>query len=166
MNKLAAGGLIAAATLLLAACGSSSSNRDPVVEPPIQPPPALLQVVHASADAPAVNVLLNGEVALPAVPFAAASAFLPLDADAYDVAVNAIFPDDSEAQVLAAPGFALESEVAYTVIAAGSTADLLAGGDAGNPLRLFVLERSVVEAIAGARVQVLHGSPTAPAVDV
>jgi hypothetical protein len=53
----------------------------------------------------------------------------------------------------------------YTVIAAGSTAGLLAGGEAGNELQLFVLTRSVVEAIAGARVQVLHGSPSAPEVD-
>jgi hypothetical protein len=168
MNRLAAGGLVTAAALLLAACGSSSSSSDP--EPPPPPPPAgaLVQVVHASADAPSVNVLVNGVLpeALAEVPFAAASPSLELAAGTISAAVNALLADGSEVEVLAVPELALESEVAYTVIAAGSTAALLAGGEAGNPLRLFVLERSVVQAIAGARVLVLHGAPGAPEVDV
>jgi hypothetical protein len=168
MKKVYAGGLVAAASLLLAACGSSSNNNDPIVTPPPPPPPpapvALLQVIHASADAPAVNVLVNGEVALPGVPFAAASGYLPLAPDAYDVTVNAILPDGTEVPVLAADGLALESDVAYTAIAAGSAAALLGGTD--NPLGLFLLTRDAVESIDGVRIQVLHGSPSAPEVDV
>ena len=164
MNRLLAGGLVAASALLLAACGSSSSSE---VEPPTPPPGAQLQVVHASADAPAVNILVNGEVVdgLAGVPFAAASPYLELTPGAINASVNAILPDESEAEVLAAPGLELQSNVAYTVIAAGSTQALLGGG-ADNELQLFLLTRPVLDSIDGVRIQVLHGSPSAPEVDV
>lgn len=172
MKRLLAGGLVAATTLLLAACGGSS-NSNPIVAPPPPPPPpppagAQLQVVHASADAPSVNVLVNGAVpaGLAGVPFAVASPYLELDAGAIDAAVNAILADGSEVEVLAVDGLELESDVAYTVIAAGSTADLLAAAEGGNPLQLFLLTRPVDDAIDGVRIQVLHGSPSAPEVDV
>jgi len=165
MKRILAGGLVVVSAVLLAACGSSSSSSDP--EPP-PPPPAQVQVIHASADAPSVNVAVNGEVpeGLAGVPFAAASPYLELPPGTISAAVSALFPDGSEVEVLAAPELTLESDVAYTLIAAGSTASLLAGGEAGNELRLILLTRPVVEAIAGARVQVLHGAPSAPQVDV
>lgn len=174
MNRIYAGGLVVASAVLLAACGSSSNNnkQDPVapVPPPPPPPPpaaALLQVIHASADAPAVNVLVNGAGvdALEGVPFAAASAYLELPPGEISAAVNAILADGSEAEVLVVPALALESDVAYTVIAAGSTATLLGGGN-DNELQLFVLTRPVEATIDGVRLQVLHGSPSAPEVDV
>ena len=169
MKRILAGGLVVASAVLLAACGSSSSSDpEPPPPPPPPPPPAQVQVIHASADAPSVNVAVNGAVpeGLAGVPFAAASPYLELPPGTISAAVSALLPDGSEVEVLTAPELALESDVAYTVIAAGSTASLLAGGEAGNELQLFVLTRSVVEAIAGARVQVLHGAPGAPQVDV
>ena len=54
------------ATLLLAACNSSSSptQLDPNPPSPPPPPPPVgefeLRVHHASADAPAVNITVNG----------------------------------------------------------------------------------------------------------
>lgn len=166
MKRLLSGGLVAASALLLAACGSSSNNNDedPIVIPPDPDPVAQLQVVHASADAPAVNVLVNGEVALPGVPFAVASPTLELPVGTISADVNAIFPDATEATVLSVPELTLAEDVIYTVIAAGSTAGLLAEGD--NPLQLHLLTRPVLEAIDGVRIQVLHGSPSAPEVDV
>jgi hypothetical protein len=170
MKRLLAGGFVAATALLLAACGGSSNDSPALTPPPPPPPPppnAQLQVIHASADAPAVNVLVNGAVpnGLAGVPFAAASPYLELDPGAIDAAVNAILADGSEVEVLAVDGLQLDSDVAYTVIAAGSTADLLAAAG-GNPLDLFVLTRPVEAAINGVRIQVLHGSPSAPEVDV
>ena len=171
MKRLLAGGMVAATALLLAACGGSSNNSTIITPPPPPPPPpagAQLQVVHASADAPSVNVLVNGAVpdGLAGVPFAAASPYLELDAGTIDAAVNAILADGTEVEVLAADGLALEADVAYTVIAAGSTADLLAAAAEGNPLQLFLLTRPVLATIDGVRIQVLHGSPSAPEVDV
>jgi hypothetical protein len=168
MYRPLAGGLVAAVALLLAACGSSSSSSEPEPPPPPPPPGAQVQVVHAAADAPDVNVLIDGAVpeGLAGVPFAAASPYLELPAGTVSAAVNALLPDGSEAEVLAVPELELISDVAYTVIAAGSTAALLSGAENENPLQLFVLERSVVESIAGARLQVLHGAPGAPEVDV
>jgi hypothetical protein len=174
VKRIFAGGLVVASAVLLAACNSSwnEPNQPPAVTPPPPPPPpppaaALLQVIHASADAPAVNVLVDGEVpeGLDGVPFAAASPFLSLPPGEISASVNAILPDGSEVEVLAAPALALESDVAYTVIAAGSTATLLGGGN-GTELQLFVLTRPVEATIDGVRLQVLHGSPSAPEVDV
>lgn len=170
MKRLLAGGIVAAAAVLLAACGGSSNNSAPIVTPPPPPPPpgAQVQVVHASADAPSVNVSVNGAVPEPlaGVPFAAASPYLELDPGTVDAAVSAILADGSEVEVLAIEGLELESDVAYTVIAAGSTADLLNAEVAGNPLQLFLLTRPVADAIEGVRIQVLHGAPSAPEVDV
>jgi hypothetical protein len=177
MKRLQAGGLVLASALLLAACGGSSNNNDgppaagptpPPPPPPPPPAPALVQVVHASADAPAVDVLVNGAVpeGLAGVPFAAASPYLALPPGEISAAVNALLPDGSSAEVLAVPQLPLDSSVAYTVIAAGSTAGLLSGSAAETALQLFLLTRPVAESIDGVRIQVLHGSPSAPQVDV
>ena len=183
MKRLLAGGLVTAASLFLAACGGSSSSSPPELAPPPPPPPpppaptALLQVIHASADAPSVDVLVDGSVpaGLAGVPFAVASPYLELPAGTISAAVNALLADETAVEVLAVPEFTLEADTAYTVIAAGSTAALLAGspGEAdlalqatGNPLGLFVLTRPVLASIDGVRVQVLHGAPSAPEVDV
>jgi hypothetical protein len=170
MKRIIAGGLVAAAAILLAACGSSSNDNAIVSPPPPPPPPppagALLQVVHASADAPDVNVLVNGAIpaGLAGVPFGAASPYLELPAGTISAAVEALLADGTALRVLEADGLQLEPDVAYNVIAAGSAAALLAGAD--NPLQLFVLTRPVLDGIEGVRIQVLHGSPSAPEVDV
>jgi hypothetical protein len=163
MTRLLSRGLLAATFLTLAACGSD--NDSVIVDPPEL---AQLQVVHASADAPDVNVLVNGAVpaGLAGVPFMAASPYLEVAAGTIDAAVNAILADGSEVEVLTAPGVTLDADVAYTVIAAGSTSDLLGAAADGDPLQLFLLTRPVVDAIDGVRIQVLHGSPSAPEVDV
>jgi len=169
MRKFIAGALVAAVAVLLAACGDHSPRSAIVAPPPPPPPPpagALLQVVHASADAPDVNVLVNGAIVdgLAGVPFAAASPYLELPAGTISAAVDAILADGTALRVLEAEGLQLESDVAYNVIAAGSAAALLSGAE--NPLQLFVLTRPVLDAIEGVRIQVLHGSPSAPEVDV
>ena len=172
MKRPLIGGLVTAFALLLAACGSSSSNNneDTGGTPPTPPAPpdAQVQVVHASADAPAVDVLVNGVVpdGLAGVPFAIASPYLELAPGTIDVAVNALLPDGTGVRAISADGLELASDVAYTAIAAGSTAGLLAGAEAGNELQLFLLTRPVLAAIDGVRIQVLHGSPSAPEVDV
>jgi hypothetical protein len=157
MKRIFAGGLVVASAVLLAACNSSwnEPNQPPAVTPPPPPPPpppaaALLQVIHASADAPAVNVLVDGEVpeGLDGVPFAAASPYLSLPPGEISAPSTRLLPDGSEVEVLAAPALALESDVAYTVIAAGSTATLLGGGN-GTELQLFVLTRPVEATIDG-----------------
>jgi hypothetical protein len=168
MKRIVSGSVVAAFTVLLAACGGSSSRPEDAPPPPPPPAAAQVQVVHASADAPDVDVAINGEVPdlLAGVPFAAASPFLELAPGTISAAVNALLADGSAVEVLAAPELTLESEVAYTVIVAGSTAALLGGDDAAQPLQLFLLTRPVVAGIDGARVQVLHGAPSAPQVDV
>ena len=56
----------------LAACGSSNNNDSD------GPAAAQLRITHASADAPAVNVYVDGELRLEAVDFAQTSGLIPI----------------------------------------------------------------------------------------
>ena len=57
--------------MLLSACGGSSSNS--TVAPPAEPAPASVRVVHASPDAPAVDLQLNGTVTVQNLDYAQAT---------------------------------------------------------------------------------------------
>jgi len=79
---------------------------------------AQVRVVHNSADTPAVDILVNGDLALDAVPFPAASTHADIEAPAgtYNVVVaadadNSIAPIDVD--------LSLDAGVSYTVIAVG-----------------------------------------------
>jgi len=63
---LIATAVMVAGSLLLGACGSDSNDS----------PRTQLRVIHASPDAPKVNVLLNGEAVLTEVNYKEGSGFL------------------------------------------------------------------------------------------
>ena len=69
--------LAASSLLILAACDSDDNDPAPA-EPPA--PTTTVQVLHASPDAPAVNVLVNGEEALGNVDYKDSSGWISLDA--------------------------------------------------------------------------------------
>src|SRR5690554_5753041 len=95
---------LALASVLPALFACSDSSDRTVSTPPApqpEPPPALepaqLRVTHASPDAPDVNVYVNGDLALEAVPFRASSGLLTIaDPGALEVEVRALLPDASE----------------------------------------------------------------------
>ena len=160
---------VAALTLLLSACGSDNDDDSVTAPPPPPPPPveqAQLRVIHASADAPAVNILVNGAVVegLAGVDYRVGSGFLALDEATYSVAVDGILPDTSTVQVLDLGDLALEGNTEYTVVAHGVVA---ADDDSSNDLAAAIISNPETELGAGnIRLQVLHAAPNAPTVDL
>ncbi|WP_333607579.1 DUF4397 domain-containing protein [Arsukibacterium sp.] len=155
---------VAAAVLAtLTACNSSS---DPVQVPPPPPPPpppvvvdATLRVVHASFDAPAVNVKVNGDVVIEGLAFADSSDNFDLPPATYAVAVDALLPGDATATVIGPLDLALAEAKNYKVFAVGLVAD--------ETLEPLVVTSDVAPLAQGnVRVQVVHAASAAPTVDV
>jgi hypothetical protein len=122
------------------------------------PQSATLRVVHASPDAPPVNVLVDGATTLANVDYKEGSGFIPLDAGTYDIAVEAITP----------AGNAVVIDLADTSIAGNTDYSVLAIGKvAGGSLRALVLSSPTQSIPAGqVRARVVHASPDAPQVDI
>jgi len=85
------------AAFALAACDSDSNNNR------VPPPPAAaffdVQVLHASPDAPAVNVLVDGAVALSDVDYKTGSGHVTLPAGLHTVQVDGILPGGNAAVI-------------------------------------------------------------------
>ena len=117
---------------------------------------AMVRVTHASPDAPAVDVCVNGKVAFAALEFGKTTDYAKLPAGAYDVQV---YPAGSNCQgtaVIDAKGLKLDAN-AYTVMAIGKLAEI-------KPL---ILVDNLTAPVAGkVHVRFVHASPDAPAVDI
>jgi hypothetical protein len=116
---------------------------------------ANLRVLHASPDAPAVDVYLDDNIvdALTNVPFGAISDYLKVPAGAHNVKVYATGTTSSpviDADLTLAAG------KAYTVAATGAVADIKAQ----------VLQDDAKPVASTAKVRVVHFSADAPAVDI
>jgi hypothetical protein len=117
---------------------------------------AKVRVMHASPDAPAVDVCVNGNVAFSNLAFPEATAYANLAAGSYDVAVYAAGSNCTGAAVIDAKGLALDAKP-YTVLAIGKLAEI-------KPL---VLVDNLAKPEAGkAHVRFVHASPDTPAVDI
>jgi hypothetical protein len=138
--------LLLAATAMTAACGDDDDNTGPEGE-------ARVRVVHASPDAPDVDVLVDDSPVLTGVPYLATSDYLGVAPGSRNLKVNAAGTTTAviDADVDLVDG------IDYTVIASG----LVAG------IEPIVLEDDNREPAAGlARVRAIHGAPSAPAVDI
>ncbi len=130
-------------------------DDDPVIAtPPAET--AALQVLHASPDAPAVNVLVDGAETLSGVDFKQGSAELELDVGDYEIQVDAIVPG-GVSTVIGPVTVTLAADTLYTVAAIGEVAVIDAA----------VLQQDDTDVAAGSvRLRVLHAAPGAPEVDV
>ena len=159
--------LAASSLLILAACDSDDNDPAPV-EPPA--PTTTVQVLHASPDAPAVNVLVNGEEALGNVDYKDSSGWINLDAGTYSIEVQGILPD-ATATVIGPADLAFEADTINTVVALNDVQNIepvvLTQPDtpvSAGAARVWVLH-------AAANVQALVGGPvdvyvTAPGADL
>ena len=137
--------LLLAATALTAAC-DDDDNTGPEGE-------ARVRVVHASPDAPSVDVLLDDAEVLSDVPYLAASDYLAASAGDHNLKVNAA----GTATTVIDADVTLADGTDYTVIASDLVAQI-------TPI---VLEDDNTAPAAGnARVRAIHGAPSAPAVDI
>ncbi len=163
MKKIVSLSVAAAVMATLSACNSSS---DPVVVPPPPPPPpppvvvdATLRVIHASSDAPNVNVLVGGEPVIENLAFGQSSENFDLAPATYNVAVEALLPGDATATVIGPVDLALAEATNYKVFAVGSVAQ--------DTLEPLVVTSDVADLAAGnIRLQVVHAASAAPAVDI
>lgn len=144
--------------LLISIAGGSlvAQEATPAAVATPGPEVATVRVVHASPDAPAVDVLVNGERAITNLAFGSATPFVALPAGEYDLQVVPAGGEAADA-VIDAPGVALEGGQAYQVAAVGLLADIAP--------QITTVDLSPV-ADDEARIRVVHASPDAPAVDI
>ncbi len=116
---------------------------------------ARVRVIHASPDAPAVDVFVDGNAVLTNVAFPAISQYLTLPAGAHTVAVAPAGQGAGAAVITANPTLAADG--AYTVAAVGTLANIR--GEIYN-------DNLAAPAAGKAHVRVIHASPDAPAVAV
>jgi len=137
---------------LLAACGSNNNNDSD------GPAAAQLRITHASADAPAVNVYIDGELTLPGVNFAQSSGLASISGNStVEVEVRGILPDQSEETII--------GPVDLTFVS-GERTDVLAINNWAN-IEPKILNPVEIEAdITDVRVTVLHAAPEVGTVDV
>jgi hypothetical protein len=135
-----------AGALVLGGCGSDSN------------PQTSLRVIHASPDAPQVNVLVDGDAVLTEVDYKQGSGFERLDRGTYDIAVEAITPG-GDVTVIDVSAASLASDREYSVLAIGKVA--------GSTLRPLIIDNPRAMVPAGqVRAQVVHAAPDAPPVSV
>jgi hypothetical protein len=119
---------------------------------------ACLNVIHASPDAPAVDIYVDGAKALGDLVFGATSGWVVVPAGEHQVQVTAAGAELETAVIDA--DVTLEEGAAYEVAATGLLAEI-------EP-QVYQVNLSAIgsEDEPMARVRVVHASPDAPAVDV
>ena len=144
---------LVAATLLLTACPRTPTPPTP------EPGEAQLRALHGVADAPNVDILVDGEVVLEGVAYKQGSGYLSVEEGEQSVQVTAT--GDAEAVVLEET-LELAADAAYTLVVLGEAAE-----ESEFPVEALVLEDTTEAPGAGnVKVRVVHGVPGAPNVDV
>jgi LPXTG-motif cell wall-anchored protein len=115
---------------------------------------ARVRVVHASPDAPAVDVWVNGAVAFSNAPFEGITDYAELAPGSYQVQVS---PTGATEPIVIDATLDLAADTDYTVVAVGQLADI-------EPLVL--VDNNAAPAAGKAHVRFVHASPDAPAVDI
>jgi hypothetical protein len=119
---------------------------------------AKLRVAHASPDAPAVDVYVDGTVAVPDLEFGTVTEYLELPEGEYEVAVNVAGTDTT---VFGPVEVELDDED-YTAVALGE----VASDDTEFTVALFEDTNGANLDHDETRVRAIHASPDAPEVDV
>lgn len=146
-KKIAFFSLLLAAGLLV----GCKDNDNPAE--PSQPALSYVMVVHASPDAPGVDVIVDGAQALTNVTFPQSSSYLPVNSGIRNVSVNVT---GTSTEVFGAP-LPVAANTYYSVFATDSVSNL-------TPLVL--VDTLTAPASGKAHVRFIHLSPNAPAVDV
>ncbi|NKF51312.1 DUF4397 domain-containing protein [Shewanella sp. WXL01] len=150
---------IALAASLIALAGCSDDDNDVITIEQDEPQTmAYVRVIHASSDAPKVNVNVNGSQLLTDVDYAMSSGLIQVDTASYDIDVDAILADGTTATVLET-NLSTEADMEYTAVAVGSVAE--------ETLALKLIANPMAAIASGyARVQVLHAAADVGLVDI
>ncbi len=143
--------------LLLQACDGDEVRDFEIIPPEAPSTAAKVQVIHASPDAPAVNVFVDGATLLENFDYATASPRLDIQAGDLNVDVQAILPDGTTPSVIGPTDVDISGEFLYTILAFGDVSEI-------GPR---IMPRGLDEIDSGNfRAQLIHAAPDAPMVDV
>jgi len=118
---------------------------------------ATVQVIHASPDAPAVNVLAGGDTLLEAFDYGNASGQVQINAGDLNIDVQALLPDMTTPSVIGPVDLSFAENTDTLVIAVNTVSAI-------EPL---VISRDDVTVAADkTRVRIVHAAPNAPQVDI
>ncbi|MBK7780761.1 MAG: DUF4397 domain-containing protein [Ardenticatenia bacterium] len=134
--------------------GLAGGNPSLRAVPVVDFAPARVRVAHASPDAPAVDILVNGAVAFSNAPFGAVSGYAGLPAGTYNVKV---VPTGATSPVVIEADLTLEAGKDYTVAAVGRLAEIMP---------IVLMDDNSRPAAGKVHVRFVHASPDAPAVDI
>ncbi len=143
--------LLALAVLSLASCGGTDN---PFAFP--SGPQAEIQFMHASPDAPDLEVLIDGTVAVPDLDFLQGSGEFLVSAGAHTIAVQASTPG-GPMTLISPTNVTLAANTVYTAVVEGAVANIAA--------KISSHPQSAIAADA-TRVQFVHAAPSAPAIAV
>lgn len=117
---------------------------------------AWVRVVHAASDAPAVDVLANGNLVFQGIKYKGFTEYVPVPPSTYDFSVNV---SGTTTTVLSSGPTMLRGGSAYTFFAFGKVG--------GGTLRLMGAGDDVdAPGMGMSKLRVVHGASTAPNVDV
>jgi hypothetical protein len=144
----------------LSGCSDDDDNNGSTN--PVEPGTAQLRVVHASPDAPAVDLYVNdgAEPLLQALAYGDASAYLAVEAGTYTVQLRAHGADPASAPAYEVDVTLVEDQV-ITAVASG----LLQSSAEGDRFRVLPLVEAFADPGAGnAAVRIVHAAADAPTV--
>jgi len=145
-------GVLAAALLSVSAIGAAAQS--PSVAPMADT--AWVRVLHASPDAPAVDIYADGTEILSDVPFGVISEYLEVPAGDHQIQVFAASPDP------ATDGAVIDAVLTF---AAGSMTTVAATNNVAT-IEAQVIADAPAPVVDQAQVRVVHLSADAPAVDI
>jgi hypothetical protein len=148
IKSLPVAALAAVAVVSLAGCGKDDNPVAPVV-----PASARVMAVHASPDAPAVDLVVDGAVAGTGLAFPGNTTYLSVPAGTRNLKVNVA-------------GTATTVIDANLPVSAGTSYSVFANGAVSSIGALVVADDLTTPAAGKAHVRFVHLSPDAPAVDV
>ncbi len=116
-----------------------------------------IRIIHASADAPAVDIKLNDAVAAPGLDYPQSTGFVSIDAGSYDVAVDAIIPGGNLEGVITVDDITFAKDQRYTIVAIDDT----------DMIGEFIAEESAATPGAGeVAISVLHAATSVEGTNV
>lgn len=147
-----------AAALVLSACDNDDGDDVTEIQPP--PPSFDLQILHASSDAPPVDIFFNNNESLSDVDYKVGSGRLSFEEGTYPVQVDANIPGGTTT-VIPSTDIAFAGNTIYSIVAVGDVAD-------GTLAPLVVQQPRDPVTSGNARAFVVHAAsdPLAASVDV
>jgi len=136
--------IAATVALALGACDDDPTSVNPV---------ARLRAIHASPDAPAVDIYVDGQRAAANIAYRSTTDYLEVPAGARNVQVRAA----GTATTVIDATLTLAAGVDYTVLATGRVASIAP---------LVLTDTNTAPAAGNVRVRLVHGAPTAGTVDI